>query len=357
MRTTVSIPLHRSAHWTESISSNIERLASHCRIVVSDATQLDGTLDLLAQRFAGAAGVEFLGRRELGDGWVAHCNDLLARCGSEFAMWLPHDDEVGADWIAQGEALLDERPDAVVAVGTLIDAQETAADATHPARVELHPAFESPDSDERMAVALFSTVLGNASDLGLLFRGLVRRREAPQLPTEPAHGAWADLFWAVRLLSRGAAVRMPTAQYAKRWVVDSARTPWPGLRDDPALRGARIPAALADLPMVQTHGLVLRAWSEEAVELIARIDSLWEHVRGLEQHTAGLERHAAGLEQLASALTSDVAAVADEAERLRGMLREAETRRVEELAMLRDQYESSRSWRVTRGLRALFPRR
>ena len=96
MRTTVLIPLHRSEPWFEVVSRNLRTLAPVANLVVSDATGSDDTWERLRARHADLP-ITWLGTRPLEPGWVAHCNDLLARTDTELAMWLPHDDDLTAD--------------------------------------------------------------------------------------------------------------------------------------------------------------------------------------------------------------------------------------------------------------------
>ena len=89
MRTTVSIPLHASATWIDTVVEDVRQLAPVARVVVSDATGLDDALDRVRAAVAESAGADdvvWLGPRPLEPGWVAHANDLLARATTDYVM-------------------------------------------------------------------------------------------------------------------------------------------------------------------------------------------------------------------------------------------------------------------------------
>jgi hypothetical protein len=84
-RTTVAIPLHASARWFDVIGANLDRLAGHARLVVSDPTGLDDTLSRLRIGREHVDGIEWR-TTATAPGWVAHCNALLAEATTEYFM-------------------------------------------------------------------------------------------------------------------------------------------------------------------------------------------------------------------------------------------------------------------------------
>lgn len=390
-RTTVLIPLHRAERWIETIEGNIARLRGVASIVVSDP-EPSPTLERLAAVFAADPTVTVVGERPLAPGWVAHCDDLRARVSTEFFAWLPQDDEIDAAWVLEGERALDAHPDAVLAVGAL--AHWTADDVgrwveqTGLERVVLLEAFGSSAVEDRISAALRVAADADRTPLGLAFRGVQRRSLS-----EPLEDSWgdaqADDRWAIRGLVRGPFVHLPDAVYRKRYHSGGAHESWGDARDRGSWLAQEVPSSLAALEADRARDLIARAWSEEVVaraareaeavdaatrhleELVANRDEQLRataaHVSGLESHAAGLEAHAAALEELAQELRDQ----ADElARRVVALEREhveardalaAETRRarraIRRARRLRDYYESSLSWRITRVLRALARRR
>lgn len=245
MRTTVLIPLHRSAPWLPLVEANIARLHDHCRIVVSDAHEHDDALARLREAVAPLPTVTTLGARDLAPGWVAHVNDLLDRADTEFAMWLPHDDEIGPEWILEAQRALDRHPDAVIACGRLVPS--THSDHGLAASLDPDPVLASRSRVRRLSRAIASIEHGDPAVLGMLFRGVARRELVPPMPERDEHGSWSDIFWALRLLCRGAAVPT-TATYAKTWHRASTVQQWTDARDDRAQLRLDIDRALAELP-------------------------------------------------------------------------------------------------------------
>ena len=330
-RTTVSMPLHGSAQWIDVIAGNIERLAPVSQVVVSDVSSLDDTLDVLRARFGGHPGVEFLEPRAIAPGWVSHCNDLLARARTPFGMWLPHDDDVDQSWITEGERLLDADPSMIAAVGDIVMINQRDPNAP-PWRIALLDEFGAPAATSRAATALRATLIGDASSLGLLYRAMVRTSVAPALPTIPADGHWADVFWGIQLVVRGGVVRMPTAEYRKRLHAGNTHSLWGNLLLEPTLREEHLPRALADLQPAAVTRLLAEAWTAEALELRGRGVRSDQQVHDLNNELADRRLRERELQ--------------DELDRQAGLS-------AAEYARLRQAFESSTSWRITRPLRAL----
>lgn len=268
MRSTVAIPLHRSAPWIETVADNIARIRPFARVVVSDATEQDDTLARLRARLPGED-IEWLGRRDLAAGWVPHCNDLLARSTTEFFMWMPHDDDLHADWVLDGQAALDLAPDAVMAVGRIDVERRDGSDRGPDAALTLDPRLSDSDLQLRVASAVGFVVDGSASALGAAFRGLLRRETAQPLPAVDDQGSWADLLWGIRMAVGGRFVES-AGRYLKRWHAENTHTEWRNLRLDERLRRDLIPAALSDLDPEARTVVLATAWAAE----VARSDRL-----------------------------------------------------------------------------------
>jgi hypothetical protein len=298
-RTRVAIPLHRSGPWVDNVAANIRRLAGHAAITISDATGEDDALPLLQVELASVPGLEWLGRRSIAPGWVSHCNDLLERSTEEFFAWLPHDDEIDADWVLEAASSLDRHPTAVLALGMVVPVHEAGVtDGGYP--IEPSSAFGALEADVRIRDALDVCLHGDTSLLGACFRGVQRRDRAAPLPMTPGEGEWSDILWALRMLTHGPFTTMP-ATYGKRWHPGGAHRAWGDARRWPDFRTRWLPEALGDLGAAERESFLTSAWSAEVVALEQRIAN----------------------------------------ERSRGE------------ATLRSTFESSRSWRITAPLRRL----
>ena len=252
MRTTVLIPLHRSSPWRPLVAANVERLHGHCRIVLSDAHEHDDTLARLREHVSDFPGVSTVGARDLASGWVAHVNDLMTRADTEFAMWLPHDDEIGPEWILEAERALDRRRDAAIACGHLASSMHSEPDLA--VSLAPDPVLASRSRIRRLSRAIVHIEHGDPALLGMLFRGVMRRELVPPMPERDEFGSWSDILWALSLLSRGAAAPT-TAQYEKTWHRTSTVHQWTDARDDREQLRLDIDRALAELP-ARTRAMV-----------------------------------------------------------------------------------------------------
>ncbi len=264
-RTRVAIPLHRSRPWLDNVVANVHRLAGRAAVTISDATGEDDSLALLQRDLASVAGVEWLGPRSIAPGWVSHCNDLLERSTEEYFAWLPHDDEVEIDWVIQAEARLDALPEAVLALGTVEPVDEPGV-TMGGTRIEPFSPFSDSDVSARVQHALEECLVGDASLLGAAFRGVMRRTLAAPLPRTRDDGEWSDILWAMRMLTRGPFVAIPST-YRKRWHPASAHASWGDARRRPELRTGWLPEALDDLEEVERDFLLAAAWTAEAIVL------------------------------------------------------------------------------------------
>src|SRR5690606_37549572 len=114
-----------SLPWVDNVAGNIRRLPGRAAITVSDATGDDDALEILPEKLGAIDGIDWIGPRKIAPGWVSHCNDLLERAREQYFAWLPHDDEIGADWVADAEETLEALPDAVLAFGPIVPVSES----------------------------------------------------------------------------------------------------------------------------------------------------------------------------------------------------------------------------------------
>jgi hypothetical protein len=248
MRTTVLVPLHRSERWLPVVTENIDRLSTRCHVIVSDVDELDASLGILRDRFATSAAVTCVGARDVPRGWVAHCNELMGRARTPFAMWLPHDDTIELSWVTEAERALEARRDAVAACGRLVSSPNS--DEGMSVSLEPDARLGSRSRLRRLRRAVAHIERGDPALLGVLFRSVMRTDRVPALPETDAHGSWSDIYWALRLLGRGAAVTIEE-DYAKTWHRASAVQQWRDARDDREQLGRDIDLALSEIPLLE----------------------------------------------------------------------------------------------------------
>ena len=308
MRTTVLIPLHRSAPWRASIAEQLHELTGAAHVIVSDATGADETLKELRDECGHDPRITWLGTRPLAPGWVAHANDLLAQATTEFVMWLPHDDRINAHWVTDAERLLDRHADAVAACGPIQAIQYGSAGRGGAIAI---PSFAN-DSEtiNRVGAAVDSLLTGRGGDLGIFFRSVVRKSLAPSLPTGLVGDDWADVLWALRLLCIGPVAPM-TAVYKKRWHDASTHASWTDYTAEAGRLRRAIAQAMAGLPEPSHSEVLVGVWGRDS-----------------ERQWAELQRQRIALEE--------------------------EGQRVDHaLAVLRGDFEQSTSWRATAPLRLI----
>lgn len=299
-RTTVLIPLHLSKPWIEVVERNVRTVMGVADVVVSDVDEHDDALATLRDRLRGVEGVTFLGRRQLENGWVAHCNDLQARTATEFHMWLSHDDEIDADWILEAEAALDVRPEAALACGPIEEHAESPLHGSPGPRVRIvvQQWCTSPDAAVRARGVLTKLREADASALGILFRSVQRVRDTEPLPSVPG-GVLADVAWAVRIMARGPVAPISSV-YRKRWHGGSAHASWPALADLEDVLALWAPLAVAELDRGEAVRAIAEAWQvdkdarhksqlamqAELTSARARVSSLSETVTALTSSTS-----------------------------------------------------------------------
>lgn len=239
------IPLHRSSRWLPLLRDSLRTLRGHCAIIVSDVDEHDTTLARLQEEFAADDDIVFLGARDVGPGWVAHANDLLARATTPFVMWLPHDDVIDETWIVEAERALDAHPSAIAACGPLVASEHSEPHLA----VGVDPAetFTHPSRARRVVHAVDSLERGDPALLGILYRAVVRRERNPTLPARGELGGWSDAFWALELVSRGPIV-ITSARYGKTWHSGSTIFSWTDPREDPARLQRDIDSVVGTLP-------------------------------------------------------------------------------------------------------------
>lgn len=214
---TVAIPLYRGKDWEDVVFSNINELAGICRIMISDCTEEDSLFQEIMETYSSVATIQFLGRRSIQPGWIAHWSDLLSRSQTEFFMWLPQDDEIGADWIVRNRDSLLENIDLAGAFGIIHRVNRDGS--TEPFGVKM-PIRIKPRNVQAL------DLLGRWN-LGIAMRSVWRTSKVlPMLETQPPNGEWGDLVWIYGTLLQHKIAQNLDVIYRKRWHTGSAHDKW-----------------------------------------------------------------------------------------------------------------------------------
>jgi hypothetical protein len=122
-RVVVGVPVRDSAHFLpETLATIAAQDHPRLEVVISDDASRDGTVDVCRDFAARDARFRVVVHREP-RGWIGNYNSLLAHASGDYFCWMPHDDLYDPGYVRTLVALLEARPDAVVAhaAGTLVD--------------------------------------------------------------------------------------------------------------------------------------------------------------------------------------------------------------------------------------------
>lgn len=209
---TVAIPLHRSERWLSSVAANVRRIGLQARILISDATEEDPAFKLLQHELSDQPQVEWHGARDLAPGYVAHYNDLLARCTTPYFMWLPADDEIDAGYVEACTQALRQDPSLIMAVGHVVS-------MSGPGLCDPEFPLMPDEGGSQSGISRISTLLLDWEPW-ILFRSVFRVSALHEI-RDTDQGIAADTSWILGLLGKGRAAQVPGALYRKRFYPDS----------------------------------------------------------------------------------------------------------------------------------------
>jgi hypothetical protein len=215
---TITIPLHKSLKFSEIISANIERLSAHCKIIVSDCKEEDSLLKDLESKYQGFKNVRVIGKRNLGEGWVCHWNDLMNEVATEYFMWLSHDDEIDLNWVSENLQNLLDNPQLAGSFGLLHQYLDNGELTEHGTR------FPSISKSHRKHLA--NDLIENWN-LGIATRAVwTKSKVLPILCTQDPMDEWGDVVWIYGTLLQHEIAQITNVSYRKRWYAGSAHSYW-----------------------------------------------------------------------------------------------------------------------------------
>jgi hypothetical protein len=215
---TIAIPLHKSLEFSEIIVGNIERLASHCKIIISDCTEEDNLLKDLENKYREIQNVRTIGKRNMGKGWINHWNDLMNEVHTEYFMWLSHDDEIDLNWVSENLQNLQKNPQLAGSFGLLYTYLENGK------LVENCVRFPSIIKDNRKFLA--NSLIENWN-LGIATRAVwTKSKVLPILNTQEPNDEWGDIVWIYGILLDYKISQISNVSYRKRLYIGSAHSCW-----------------------------------------------------------------------------------------------------------------------------------
>ena len=209
----VGVPVYNSERFLrETLESVGAQDYANLEIVISDDASSDGTADI-CHDFARRDARCRVERHPQRLGWIANYNSLLRHSTGDYFLWVPHDDLYDPAYVGALVALLEARPDAVLAYSTTLGVDE---------RGSVFGTF-----GENAALGRASTRLQRAlrylwwaeEQKFIPFRGVVRSaaiRTVGGLESGP-WGVYADDLWLFRLALRGGFVHEARPLCRKRF--------------------------------------------------------------------------------------------------------------------------------------------
>ncbi len=216
-RLTVAIPLHEAAPWMEGIEEIVSRVPDWARVIISDASGLDDSVERLAVTYAADPRVSVINRDKCLD-WREHANLLLAEADTEMFCWMPQDDLVSPDsYFESLVEALDSQPGKSLAFPRVMKRVTTGRVLRREVGLV---SFPSPpiclgtDSAESEALEML-----DRWNIAMAWRGVFRRKLARPIP--PTTDA-PDLIWTFSMALAGNFIEVPEARYLKRFHRQSA---------------------------------------------------------------------------------------------------------------------------------------
>jgi hypothetical protein len=211
---TVAIPLHRSLKYKDVVLGNIDRLAGHCKIILSDCTEEDTLFKDLEIQFRTVKSVRTIGKRSIDVGWLPHWNDLMNEVETEYFMWLPHDDEIDLDWVSENLQNLMDNPQLAGSFGLLDQILENGL------LRDIWGRFPTIIQSNRKYRA---NQLIDSWNLGIAARAVWDKSKVlPFLITQDPMHEWGDVIWIYGILLEHPISQISTVSYRKRLYAGSA---------------------------------------------------------------------------------------------------------------------------------------
>lgn len=223
-KTTVAIPLFKSARFIDTIIANIEAIStSNAEILISDRHCYDDTIDRLAERYSGDARIRFFKNTDKLN-WVEHINKLLESAQGEYWQFQPHDDINPPGCLDALVTSLDLNDDAILSYGAMeaidIDGQPT------PKRNNLKPHPVEADRGWTLGMVLEMFWKGYFNGA---FKGVIRRNvimDNHLLIRSTRDQILPERCWLFALCLLGRFHFVPDAVYKKRFYQGSVHSLW-----------------------------------------------------------------------------------------------------------------------------------
>ena len=215
---------------------NIRRIPADAIIVLSDEISSDDTAQQIEASLPGDARIRVRMRHGL-TGFHHHCNALIAECDTELFSFLPHDDLIAPGYYDELIAALDNESTAGIAFGRVIAERRGRTYTSLPELPKWVGTFET---------WMEAVLLANVWNLGIAYRGVIRREVLSAMPAPTPGYAYVDELWVFRMALCNRILEVPSTRYHKRYYSTSTHR----AKDwtiTPGGQKARLSAAIRDV--------------------------------------------------------------------------------------------------------------
>ena len=224
---TVVIPLHKGKPYVDQISSNINNIPAGVQIILSDQTQEDDALKVLAERHARDPRITVRSKLSA-PGWRIHANELIAETTTEYFSILAQDDIINSSYYPKLVSALRKNSKAGLAFGRIevLDYRK--------ASVERHFFSGPPFQLGRNPPWVDAIELDRQWNLGIPYRGVIRKRILQTIDETPGD-RFADQIWVFGMALLEPMVEVADAIYTKPYHHNNIHTSWEPLVGDERL--------------------------------------------------------------------------------------------------------------------------
>jgi hypothetical protein len=217
-RSTVLIPLHLALPHLDTIERTLACLPASWQILISDRTLCDDALERLRQRHGQDPRLRLLARRGAA-GWRDHVNTLLPLVSTPWVCIVAQDDSLEPGYLEALEESLQRHPAAGLAFGRIkgIGLEQSRA------RGLWDPPPPPLGVQEPWREAL---ALDTQWNLGIPYRGLIRRELLQPIPATLGGNCFADQIWIFSIALVSHLVFVEAAVHVKHYHPGATHQHW-----------------------------------------------------------------------------------------------------------------------------------
>ena len=217
---TILIPLHKAKAWVDIISKNIELFPPNCKIIISDQTLCDNTLEILKAKFKEDRRISFISEIAT-TSWRIHTNYLISKVETKYFSIMPQDDLITEGYYEKLLLAIANKKNIALSFGVI----EGRNVPNEPPCI----IFSSPKIDlGKLRPWQEAIILQKEWNLGIAYRGVIETKIAKPILETP-NDVFADLVWVFGLALKKHLVEVKDALYIKNYHSESAHSKWKNL--------------------------------------------------------------------------------------------------------------------------------